>query len=199
MVVDLCLPKVLLIGDSISEGYTGPVKRLLEGLADVCRAPVNCGPTWFGIEHIREWLGDTRWDVTHFNWGIWDMHQMCGDEIVAGGRIRTTPEQYESNLRQLVSILKSTGAALIWASTTPVHPVRDPAFGVNAVDGENVPKYNAVAARVMAENEIPIDDLYSLALPNADELRKGDSIHFTDEGYEVLARQVADSIRRELA
>lgn len=179
-------------------GYTEPVRSLLEGAAEVHRPPDNCQHTSYGLEHIRQWLGDERWDVIHFNWGIWDMHQMHGDQIVAGGRIRTTLDQYAGNLRQLVGVLKSTGAKLIWASTTPVDPVRDAAFGVNAIEGSDVPRYNAAAEVVMAESGVMIDDLYSLALPNADELRTGDNIHFTHEGYEVLAREVAACIRRAI-
>jgi hypothetical protein len=40
--VDLSLPDVLLLGDSISIGYTLPTRRRLAGLANVYRPPVNC-------------------------------------------------------------------------------------------------------------------------------------------------------------
>ena len=39
------LPRVLLIGDSISIGYTVPVRELLKGKANVHRPLTNCGPT----------------------------------------------------------------------------------------------------------------------------------------------------------
>ena len=39
------LPNVLLIGDSISMGYTLPVRKLLSGEANVHRPLTNCGPT----------------------------------------------------------------------------------------------------------------------------------------------------------
>ncbi|MGC9318533.1 MAG: SGNH/GDSL hydrolase family protein, partial [Armatimonadota bacterium] len=63
------LPRVLLIGDSISVGYTLPVRSILEGTANVHRIPENGGPTARGLERIEDWLGDERWDVIHFNWG----------------------------------------------------------------------------------------------------------------------------------
>lgn len=193
------LPKVLIIGDSISIGYTEPVKRLLKGRADVRRVNDNCQSTNYGLQHLREWLGNEHWDVIHFNWGIWDMHQMEGDNIVAGGsRIRTPLPQYEKNLRQLVSILKSTGARLVWASITPLDQPTDPKYGVNAFVAEDVVKYNAVAARVMEENSIPIDDLYSLANARRFELRIADSVHYTDEGSRVLGREVAINIQRAI-
>ena len=39
------LPRVLLIGDSVSRAYTLTVRKELAGVANVHRAPANCGPT----------------------------------------------------------------------------------------------------------------------------------------------------------
>ena len=44
------LPRVLLIGDSISIGYTISVRKLLADKANVHRPPTNCGPTIGGID-----------------------------------------------------------------------------------------------------------------------------------------------------
>jgi len=57
------LPRVLLIGDSISIGYTVPVREMLKGKANVHRIPANGGPTTNGLAHIDEWLGEGRWDL----------------------------------------------------------------------------------------------------------------------------------------
>jgi len=178
------LPKVLIIGDSISIGYTDPVTRLLAGKADVKRVPDNCQSTVYALEHIRQWIGEEHWDVIHFNWGIWDMHHL--DDW----RIRTTPVEYERNLRRLVDILKSTKARLIWASTTPVR-TSSTGWWVSESD---IPRYNAVAARVMRDNAIPVDDLYSVILPKLSELRTDDGCHYKPEGSEFLAQSVAKSI-----
>src|SRR5258708_28446482 len=67
------LPRVLLIGDSISMGYTVPVRELLKGKANVHRIPTNGGPTTNGITNLKAWLGDSKWDVIHFNWGLHDV------------------------------------------------------------------------------------------------------------------------------
>jgi len=66
------LPRVLLIGDSVSRGYTQAVRRALAGKANVHRAPANCGPTATGLKKMDVWLGDGKWDVIHFNFGIHD-------------------------------------------------------------------------------------------------------------------------------
>lgn len=185
---DSSLPRVLLIGDSISIGYTLPVRRMLAGKANVHRIPANGGPTTNGLAEIDKWLGEGRWDVIHFNWGLHDL------KVMDGGRRQVPLDEYETNLRALVKRLKGTGARLIWASTTPVpegkvSPARMPA---------DVPRYNGVAAKIMAENSIPMDDLYASALPRLSEIQRPVNVHYTEEGYRVLAERVSAAILREL-
>ncbi len=185
---DPTLPRVLLIGDSISIGYTLPARRLLERRATVHRIPVNGGPTVNGLEHLEQWLGRGPWNVIHFNWGLHDLR------IMEDGRHQVTIDEYEKNLRILVERLKRTGATLIWASTTPVP---DAAVNPPRRNGDVI-AYNAVAMRIMQDNAIEIDDLYALALPRLGQLQRPANVHYTDAGYEVLAEHVAASIRRAL-
>jgi len=117
------LPRVLLIGDSISIGYTVPTRKALEGKANVHRPQANCGPTTRGLQAIDQWLGDGKWDVIHFNWGLHDLKYISakgGLTDVDKGKQQVPIGQYEANLEKLVLRLKKTGAKLIWASTTPV-------------------------------------------------------------------------------
>jgi hypothetical protein len=78
------LPRVLLIGDSVSRGYTQAVRTALAGKANVHRAPANCGPTASGIKNIEVWLGDGKWDVIHFNFGIHDRNTPLADYTAEG-------------------------------------------------------------------------------------------------------------------
>ena len=73
------LPRVLLIGDSVSRGYTQAVRTILAGKANVHRAPANCGPAEKGMKNIEVWLGDGRWDLIHFNFGIHDRSTPIAD------------------------------------------------------------------------------------------------------------------------
>ncbi|MBL8830000.1 MAG: SGNH/GDSL hydrolase family protein, partial [Planctomycetaceae bacterium] len=73
------LPRVLLIGDSVSRGYTQATRKALAGKANVHRAPANCGPTASGVKNIDVWLGDGKWDVIHFNFGIHDRSTPLAD------------------------------------------------------------------------------------------------------------------------
>ena len=55
------LPKVLIMGDSISIGYTPHVIENLKEVAEVKRHKGNAGPTIRGVAKIEEWLGDGKW------------------------------------------------------------------------------------------------------------------------------------------
>jgi acyl-CoA thioesterase-1 len=176
------LSRVLLIGDSISMGYTLPVREALAGKANVHRPAENCGPTIRGLERLDQWLGDGRWDVIHFNWGLHDLRK-------TDGKHQVPIDEYEKNLRELVDRLKKTGATLVWCSTTPVPEGCEPARST-----ADAVAYNAVAKKIMDENGIAIDDLYVYALPRLSEIQIPANVHFTPEGSAVLAEQVARSI-----
>jgi len=183
---DPALPRVLLIGDSISIGYTIPVREALAGKANVHRPAANCGPTIRGLESLDEWLGEDDWDVIHFNWGLHDLKYMDGKQQVPLA-------EYEKNLGELVERLKRTGAKLIWCSTTPVPEGCSPPR-----TNDDVLAYNAVAKKIMDANGIAIDDLYAFALPKLKEIQRPANVHFTPEGSAVLAGQVAASILAQL-
>jgi hypothetical protein len=99
----LGLPRVLLIGDSISMCYTLATREELRGEANVHRVPENGGHTGKALEKIDGWLGTGKWDVVHFNWGLHDLRQGVG----------TSVDQFERNLRTLVTKMQATGARLI--------------------------------------------------------------------------------------
>jgi acyl-CoA thioesterase-1 len=195
---DPALPRVLLLGDSISIGYTLPVRKQLEGKANVHRARANCGPTTRGLENIDLWLGDRRWDVIHFNWGLHDLKylgpqgQNLAAPDAADSRQQVPPTEYEKNLRKLVRRLKKTEAALIWCSTTPV-----PEGAAGRVPGDAA-KYNAIAAAIMDEEGIEINDLYAFAKTRLSEIQRPANVHFTPEGSAALAERVAVAIAQAL-
>lgn len=170
------LPRVLLIGDSVSRGYTLPARKALAGKANVHRAPENCGSTANGLKKMEAWLGTGTWDVIHFNFGLHDSSTPVAD--------------YEKRLRLLVERLKKTGAKLVWASTTPRPPdgKEGPAFVAAVVER------NEVAARVMKENNIAMDDLFTFITPHLAKVQNPKDVHFNAEGYEMLGKQVAETL-----
>jgi lysophospholipase L1-like esterase len=191
------LPRVLILGDSISIGYTLPLRHKLEGKANVHRPAANCGPTTTALKSLDHWLGDGKWNVIHFNHGLHDL------KFVDDQGKNTSPEQghrqvsledYEKNLNTIVARLRATGAKLIFATTTPVPP-DEPQRKV----GDDR-AYNEVALKVMRERGVAIDDLYAAVAPEFARLaiRPG-NVHFSPEGYDFLATRAAASIETALA
>ena len=191
------LPRVLLIGDSISMGYTLDVREMLKGKANVHRIPTNGGPTTNGIKNIQAWLGDSKWDVIHFNWGLHDLKYISDDPSkrvdpkAAGAHPQVSLADYEKNLAELVKAMQATGAKLIWCNTTHVPPGSD-----GRVEGDET-KYNEAAARVMSAAGIPTDDLraHALAKPEA---QLPANVHYSPEGYHYLAEKVSAVIAENL-
>lgn len=189
---DPSLPRILLIGDSISIGYTPPVREMLRGKANVLRIPENGASTIKGLEKLDEWLGEQKWDVIHFNWGLHDLRR-DGPGGRKSAEPMTTPAVYEANLRQLTARLRRTGARLVWASTTTV-PEGEPRRRV-----EDLAVYNAAALRVMEENRIPVDDLCAVSANQCRDLHASPgNVHYTPEGSRVLARAVAECLTGQL-
>lgn len=193
------LPRVLLIGDSISMGYTLAVRDLLKGKANVHRIPTNGGPTTNGIKNLKAWLGDAKWDVIHFNWGLHDLKFIQSDASkradpkAPGSHRQVSLEDYEKNLRELVATMKTTGAKLIWCSTTPVLEGSD-----GRIAGDEL-KYNEVAARVMKDAGVPTNDLHAHAKAKITEIQlPNGNVHFSGEGSKYLAEQVAAEIEKAL-
>jgi hypothetical protein len=198
------IPRVLILGDSVSMGYTKTVVRLLEGKADVRRPDANCGATFIGLRDLDTWLGVKKWDLIHFNFGLHDL-RFCfnGDPYqmknAAGefptaetGAPRTPIGQYEANLRELVGRLRARCDRLIWANTTPVRQYH------NGYDPLLVHRYNEVAARVMSELGVPVNDLHTIIAADLDRLHGRDHVHPSHNGADELAKAVASTIERAL-
>ena len=184
------LPRVLLIGDSISIGYTLPVRDLLKGKANVHRIPQNGGATDVGLQKMASWLGDGKWDVIHFNFGLHDA------KYLSETAQRASREQYRENLRMLVEQMTATRATLIFATTTPV-----PKGGVLSPTRrfDSIEQRNTIAVSLMQELGVAIDDLYAVALPVMAEVGRENDVHFSPAGYALLAQAVAQSIETALA
>tara|TARA_B100000579_G_scaffold163177_1_gene132526 strand:+ start:315 stop:1001 length:687 start_codon:yes stop_codon:yes gene_type:complete len=187
------LPRVLLIGDSISIGYTLPVRELLKGKVNLHRIPTNGGPTIKGLEQIDAWIGKKKWDVIHFNWGLHDLKYMGpnGENLFPkekGGKVQVALLEYEKNLERLVHRLSKTGAKLIWRNTTPIPPGSKGRYVGDSI------KYNNAASRVMIRHGVPTHDLFTISRERMKEIMRPANVHYTEEGSKVLAESVAEVI-----
>jgi acyl-CoA thioesterase-1 len=198
------LPNVLILGDSISIGYFPFVKELLTGKAMVTRPfredgrAENCQGTTHGVLHIKRWIGDTKWDVIHFNFGLHDIKHVDPETRENSSNpdhpLQADIRQYKRNLELIVDALKETGARLIFATTTPYPdevngPLRDP--GMPEI-------YNKTALKIMRKNRIAVNDLFSFVLPRMEDLQRPNNVHFTEDGSRALAAHVTKAIIDQL-
>ena len=194
-------PNVLLIGDSISIGYTVDVRKALHEKADVFRIPSNGKNAAFGLSNLNKWLKKkpAQWDLIHFNWGLWDLcyrhpkSKVQGHRDKVNGTLTATLEEYRNNMEKIVARLKQSDATLIWCTTTPV-----PEHEAGRKIGDDL-QYNSVAAEIMKKNKISINDLHTHALLKQTEIQaKEGDVHFNKKGSAYLAQKVAREILRAL-
>lgn len=186
-ITDPKLPRVLLIGDSILNGYQAQVVAALKGKANV-DAWVN---PYHQSDNVNRLLGEVLdngpYDVIHFNMGL---HGWAKGRIADG--------TFEPLTRAYVEVIqkKLPKAKIIWASSTPVTVKGKP----TELDPEINPiiiEHNRMAAKVMKEMNVPVNDLYSLMVPQLT-LAAGDQFHWKKDAYQMMAKAIVDQIAPHL-
>jgi len=189
-------PKILIIGDSISIGYTPFVKAHFGDNAIITHNPGNGQHTGTGLEKIKEWIGKEAWDIIHFNWGLWDLCYRHADSNVQGnrdkvnGKITYTVDEYAANLDSIVSILQQkTRAKLIFITTTFVPESEAGRFQNDAII------YNNTAKSIMKKHSVTVNEIYEQSKLIHSKFGKGSGdVHYTKEGYKELGKLVSDFI-----
>ena len=187
------LPRVLVIGDSISMNYHDAAKQALAGKANYYRINGNSGDTNRGVANFEFWLGDTsvkglHWDVVVINHGLHDLRLLDGDVH------QVSLDQYRKNLEAIFAMAVGKGFKVIWCTTTPVPGTRTTGSRRRQNDDQ---LYNPVAAEVLRKfPAITVCDLNALVRGSSvfDQWRQGVDVHFKDEERTVLGQKVAETI-----
>lgn len=185
---DQQLPRVLLVGDSITWQYRPHVAERLKGIANVDAVATSkaiTDPAF--LKEVAYATADYPHAVIHFNNGLHGWH--------------VTPEDYEADLRALVAQLREAcpDSRLVWAASTPVASKAEGVKLDERADAAIVAK-NAVAAKLMDELGIPVNDLYGVVVGDLEQLtaRKGD-LHYNERGKNLQAEAVVRVIKEQLA
>ena len=193
------LPRLLVIGDSVSMNYESSAMAALKGVVNYHRCEGNSYSSNYGVQYADYWLGNYskkgfQWDVIQFNHGLHDLKQAGPSE-----RYATPLESYKSNLRKEIAILKKSGAKLIFCTTTPVPRSSSGRYGRQK--GSEV-AFNKAALEVVSEYpEIQVTDLCKAVKDSSvfDKFRKGWDVHYYKEvEQKVLGDTVAAGVRRAL-
>ncbi|MCG6185796.1 SGNH/GDSL hydrolase family protein [Maribellus maritimus] len=191
--------KILIIGDSISIGYTPFVKEALADKALIVHNEGNGQHTGNGLEKLDSWINNEKWDVIQFNWGLWDLCYRSQDSKEQGnrdkinGKITYSVEEYQQNLEQLVKELKMTGAKLIFVTTSYV-----PENEAGRFPGDEL-KYNKMAKQIMKENGILVNDIWKATKKIHKKYGQApNNVHYTPEGYKQIADKITSFLKKEL-
>ena len=181
------MKKVVLLGDSIRLGYGGRVCELLGSDYTVWQPDDNCRFAAYTLRMLFDYREQMRGaDVIHFNCGLWDMCDLFGDGPF------TPVDVYVEQMVRIAAILKSyaPNGTVIFATTTPPSPE------MWGHDIERVRAYNAAVVAALEPLGIVINDLFTPVAEDVEHMICEDLLHSTPYGVEVLAKQVADLIRK---
>lgn len=170
------LPRVLLLGDSITRGYYAAVEEGLKGKAYVARITTSkaIGDPALATE-LAAFLQQQQFDVVHFNVG---MHGWA-----------YTEDDYRRDFPALLLTIRryAPQAKLVWATTTPVR--KDRAGGAT---NARIEARNRIVQELAAGAKIPVADLHAVMSSHSD--LHSDDVHFTKEGSALMAAEVASVI-----
>ena len=197
VITDPARPRVLLVGDSILNGYLSNVLRSLQGKAYV-DAWVNpyCQSERFN-QALGEVLDKGPYDVVHINVGL---HGFQKDRVVPGKTEklpRIPTDQFEPLTKAFVEVIRTKNPKdkIIWASTTPITAKDKP----TELDPESNPiiiEHNRMAAKVMGEMHVPVNDFYGMLVGKLD--LKRNELHWTGPAYTIIGNACADSVIKAL-
>lgn len=166
------LPKLFLIGDSISIQYGPFLEKYLQGKVQFERkvddgsaeknldipTGANGGDSRMVLEYIRTKVLDKQFapDYLLLNCGLHDIKRNP-----ESNEIQIHEDEYRKNLEAIFQLLKDKEIQVVWIRTTPVvdsiHNAKQMGFKRYAADQES---YNQIADEVCAKENIQAIDLY---------------------------------------
>jgi hypothetical protein len=177
------LPRVALVGDSITQQSFQTVQKALKGLAHVDYFATSyslISPTYEKM--LTAFLNDSKYDVVCYNYGL--------HGYAIGG------ETFEKAYRATIEKINKKSKIVI-SLTTCVRDKTD--LTKMSKRWENkVQERNLIAQKVAREYEILVDDLFSVSMRLGAEGTSIDGVHFNDYGKERIAESKAEAIKKIL-
>lgn len=175
------VPRVLLIGDSITNGYQAKVREALRGICQVDYIATSYAidaPFYSAL--VESFAADSHYDVIHFNHGLHGAHM--------------TTDVYEAGMAALTEKLMAMGKVILVTSTKTYNPGTD----VPTEFHKLVVERNEALVRLSEKYGCAIDDLYAVSAALPMDAYSGDGTHFAEAGYDALCVAVVDSVQAAL-
>ncbi|MDB4924014.1 SGNH/GDSL hydrolase family protein [Mucilaginibacter sp.] len=176
---DSALPRILLIGNSITRGYYPEVVELMKGKAYVARLATSkslCDPAL--LKEIDLIMSYYKFDIVQFNNGLHGFDY--------------TEDEYKAAFPAFVQSIRKNApnAKLMWATLTPLHTRAD--AKIFDLKIERIKIRNKIALDyVTAQKDIKVDDLWETVIDHPEYYQGGDGAHPLPVGYTALAQKVA--------
>lgn len=169
------LPRVLLVGDSICNGYQEGVRQRLKGKMNVSYwISSYCTTSAAYLPLLSICLDDAKYDVVHFNNGLHSLD--------------TPTDAWANGIKSALELIrrKQPEAKIVWCTSTPL---------TNEVKTAKSRELNAAGSKVVAElGGIATDDLFALC-DSLDRITNwSDMFHFRPEAKARQADQVAAAV-----
>ena len=178
------MTKVSLLGDSVRLQYQPMTEELLGEEFEVFGPKENCRFAKYTLRGLFDWAEDMRGSrIVHWNNGMWDICNLFGDGLFS------TEEEYVSNILRIADILLARYEIVIFATTTPVKAENR----YNRL--EDIKHYNDLIVPKLREKGVLINDLYALTAADIDRYVAEDTLHLSEEGIALCAKQVAEVIK----
>lgn len=181
--------KIVLIGDSIRQGYDKYVKMAFEGVARVYYPQKNCRYTTHILRHLLDWkkemaCGDDV-DLVHWNAGLWD------NMILPDGKPLVSLGVYRENVARICDMLRILypKAKIAFATSTPCDEEFFKTHYYKRTN-EDTRAYNEAAKEVILSYGGSINDLYSLLEKDQMRYHSDQTHYYTKEGTRILADRV---------
>lgn len=179
------LPRVLLIGDSITMGCRPLVQKHLMDKAYVDQFATSRAindPAF--KQELLHMICEYPYHMVHFNNGLHGWHVCEGEYLLA--------------LEQITALIheKQPDTVLMLATTTPVTERGSPAQ-INVKKDLVITRRNKIIKDFAEKHNLIVNDLYKLIIGNS-EVRSEDGSHYKSEGLSILAGQTAALICKYL-
>ena len=171
-------PRVLLVGDSITEGYQAIVRELLQGVCYVDYIATSyAADNKYYTTLVEGFAKNSDYAIVHFSHGLHGV-QMC-------------PRTYKSKIKALLLRLMENSKVIL-AETTVRY--REGNKRAEPIWRKRITERNEIVAELITELGCEWDQLYDVSVKIPLSARADDGVHYLPSGYEILADSVAKSI-----
>lgn len=179
---DINLPRVLLVGDSITYGYQEIVRKKMRGKAYIDYLATSYAvdiPIYSDL--IKLFVNDRHYDIIHFNHGLHGIH-------LEKEEYRQRMSNCLKNIAQKGKIALATCTIVFCEGNEELHPQWN----------IRVEERNAAIFEIAEKKNFSLDDLYSVSLAVPKEYRRKDGTHYKRKGCEMLAAAVVSFLENML-